>query len=155
MRVILTRQAISAPFNTNLLLLGCIFGVFKWFALFVFASKRVNANSLQKKLKSSRNAVFVNKTLGWYFWNSCHARLKAAGVIGFVLTAVQTQTSVVLIRAGHPTKIIVALQDSGHPHKHHEQSGSRTLLLWYPVKRGRAPDMKWNHITVHPHVSWP
>lgn len=80
--------------------------------------------------------------------------MKAAGVTGFVLTPVQTPTSVVLIRVSLPTKVTVALCDSRYPHKNHEQSGSRTLLLSYPVKKGIAPDMKWSHITVDPRVSW-
>lgn len=67
----------------------------------------------------------------------------------------QTQTSVVLLMVTRPTTVRMALQEHQHPHKHQKQPGSQTLLLSYPVKRGRAPDMKWSHTTVHPHVSWP
>lgn len=62
------------------------------------------------------------------------------------------QMSADLMRVSPLTEVTPDLWGSLHPHK---QSASGTLWLSHPVKKGRAPDMKWNHITVHPRVSWP
>lgn len=56
-------------------------------------------------------------------WGSPVKR-KAAGVIVLVLSAVQTQTPVGLMRVSRPTKVKPVLRDHRHPHK---QSGSRSF----------------------------